>query len=74
MKQTVFNYTKKDGSKRDVDVMIMVDSETYVSGIDFTLLTKEEQKEVAHIQMDYEEKLKPYMKAYRKFLREGMEV
>ena len=67
-----FKYTKKNKEQRDCDVMILVDSENYIDGIDFTKLTEAEQKEVFKIQLEYEEKLKPYMKAYRKFLKEGI--
>jgi hypothetical protein len=73
MKEKRFIYTKKNGERKSYDVMVIADGPDYLAGIDFNKLTEEEAKEVMNIQKEYEEKLKPYMKAYRNFIKENIE-
>lgn len=73
MKNKKFNYKKKNGEVNNYDVMIIADSPDYLAGIDFTKLTNEEVEEVSKIQEEYEAKLKPYMKAYRSFIKENIQ-
>lgn len=73
MKEKRFNYTKKNGERKSYNVMVIADGPDYLAGIDFNKLTEEEVEEVKSIQREYEEKLKPYMKAYRNFIRENIE-
>jgi hypothetical protein len=73
MKIKEFNYKKKNGEQRKAEVVVLVDSENYLEGIDFTKLTQDERSEVVRIQAEYEEKIKPFIsKAFRKFLKEGI--
>jgi 2-oxo-4-hydroxy-4-carboxy--5-ureidoimidazoline (OHCU) decarboxylase len=67
-----FNYKKKNGEERKVNVMVLNEQQDSIAGIDVTRLTEKEGQEVFNIQKEYEEKLKPFMKAYRKFLKEGI--
>lgn len=73
MKNKKFKYTKKDGNVDVYDVMILADSPDYLAGIDLKKLSNEEIQEVIKIQEEYEQKLKPYMKAYRSFIKENIE-
>jgi hypothetical protein len=73
MKEKRFTYTKKNGERKSYDVMVIADGPDYLAAIDFNKLTEEEAKEVMNIQKEYEEKLKPYMKAYRNFIKENIE-
>lgn len=72
MKIEGFNYRKKDGEQRTVDLLLLQEDESHIAGIDFTKLSEDEKNKVVAIQQQYEDDLKPFMKAYRKFLKDGI--
>ena len=74
MKIKDFTYEKKDGKVNDYEVMMLNETETHVAGIDLKKLSEDEAKAVKSIQEDYEEKLKPFMKAYRSFIKENIQA
>jgi hypothetical protein len=72
MKVKEFNYIKKDGKKNNYKIMILNEDVKHINGIDFNKLKIEEIKMIESIQNEYEQKLKPYMKAYRSFIKENI--
>lgn len=75
MKLFKFDYTKKDGSKSEREVMVLHSADSYVDGVDFTHLTEKEKTQVMSIQLQYELEMKPFMKkGFRRFLKEGMAI
>lgn len=73
MKIKDFAYQKKNGEVSDYSLMILNETDTHVAGIDFKKLSEEEGRQVKLIQEEYEEKLKPFMKAYRNFIKENIQ-
>jgi len=72
MKITKFNYTKKNGENNDYEVLILKEDKEHIAGIALNKLSEDEIKEVKKIQKEYEEKLSPFLKAYRMFLIDGI--
>mgnify|MGYP006304192995 CR=1 FL=1 len=69
-----FNYTKKNGEKKEYDLLVLKESETYLAGIDLNKLTEKEKEELFVIQQEYEEKTKPFVnKGFRNFIKENIE-
>lgn len=71
MKIRDFKYRKKSGEEGEYSVMVLNETETHLAGIDFNKLSEDEVAKVKSIQEEYEDKLKPYMKAYRSFIKES---
>ena len=74
MKIKDFTYQKKDGKVDDYSVMILNETETHLGGIDFKKLSEEETTNLKVIQEEYEKKLKPFLKAFRSFIKENIKV
>lgn len=70
MKIKDFKYKKDAEEEKEYNLLVLEEDEKYMSGINFRYLTEEEQEKVKKIQEDYEAALKPYMKSFRKFLKE----
>ena len=74
MKIKDFKYKKKDSDEiKDYNLLILKEDKEHVSGIDLNKLDKEEIAKIKSIQEEYEEKLKPFMKAFRTFLIENIQ-
>ena len=73
-KQTTFQYKKSEAEEpKSYNLLILNEDDLSISGISFDYLTPKEQEEVLKIQLDYTEKMKPFVnKAYRKFLKDKM--
>lgn len=69
MKIKNFKYNKEDETK-EYELLILESTDKYISGISLNYLKEEEKNDLKRIQQKYEEDLKPYMKAFRKFLNE----
>jgi len=67
-----FKYEKKNGEKGDYNLIVLNDGNEYISGIDLNKLSEEDQGKVKDIVEEFEGKLKPFMKAYRKFIVENI--
>ena len=72
MKRYSFLYEKKDGQQSEYDLMILNSTPERFYGIDLNKLSEDEQKQVIEIQEKYEEDMKPFMKAYRQFIKENI--
>lgn len=72
MKLKEFTYKKKDGKISDYNLMILNETPDHMMGIDLNKLSEEEVSEIKNIQEEYEKKIKPYMKAYRNFIKENI--
>ena len=72
MKRYNFLYEKKDGQQSEYDLMILNSTPERFYGIDLNKLSEDEQKQVIEIQEKYEEDMKPFMKAYRQFIKENI--
>lgn len=72
MKIRDFRYRKKNEEEGDYSVMILNETDTHLAGIDLKKLSEGEVAEVKAIQEEYESQLKPYMKAYRSFIKERL--
>jgi len=70
MKIKDFKYKKDAEEEKEYNLLVLEEDEKYMSGINLSYLTEEEQEKVKKIQEDYEAALKPYMKSFRKFLKE----
>jgi len=68
-----FKYQKKNGEVNDYSLMILNETDTHLAGIDFNKLSVEEVEEVKKIQKEYEDKLNPYLKAFRNFIKENIQ-
>ena len=63
-----FKYEKKEGEIKSYTLLVLNEDGKHRSGIELTLLSKEEQDEVVKIQQEYEKKIEPFVKkAYRSF-------
>jgi len=67
-------YNKKDGSKRNVNLLVLENNQNHVSGIDIELLSQEEKAELKKLNDDYWNNIKKFMGvSYRQFIKEGFE-
>lgn len=69
MKISKFKYKKEDETK-EYELLILESNDKHISGINLDYLNEEEKDVLLKLQKKYEEDLKPFMKAYRKFLNE----
>lgn len=62
-------YQKDSGASgaRNIEVLVLENGISDIKGIDLTLLSDSEKKEVKEKRMRHEEEMKPYMKAFRHF-------
>jgi len=67
-----FRYKKKDGSEDEYNLAILNEGAEYLVGIDMNKLNEWEQKAFTAMMEKFDEDLKPYMKAYRKFIIENI--
>lgn len=72
MKVKEFRYKKDDGFE-DRKLFVLYEDKEYLKGIDLNKLSDSESKILEALQQEYEEKLKPFYKAYRQFKKEKME-
>lgn len=74
MKRHRFKYTKKkDGETSEYNLIVTSSAGgIHFAGVDLNKLTESEKSEVINIQRRYEEDMKPFMKAYRMFLKENI--
>lgn len=68
MKQMKFTYLR-EGAFKEYEVLMLKDMGTAIEGLSIKGLPKEEVEKIVEIQRQYEEALAPYMKYYRKFLK-----
>jgi len=74
MKIKEIKYRKKDGEEiKDYNLLVLKEDKEYIAGIDLNKLNEEETAKIKSIQEEYEEKLKPFMKAYRNFIVENIQ-
>lgn len=69
MKLREFNYTREDGAKKTYSLLVLKEDTTSLEGISLRDLKEEDREKVIAIYKEFEEKLNPYMKNYRKFLK-----
>lgn len=75
MKIVEMNYTKKStGEKTKRNVMLMHNTKEYIDTIDLTKLDEDDIRTVMSAQKDYEESLAPFMKHFRRFSKDSMEI
>lgn len=75
MKIMEMNYTKKTtGEKTKRNVMLVNNTKDYIDTIDLTSLDKDDIKTVMSAQKAYEESLAPFMKNFRRFSKDSMEI
>lgn len=72
MKTKKFNYKKKNGKEDNYDLIILNENSDYISGIDLNKLNDDEKIKVVAVVEKFEEELKPFMKAFRKFIVENI--
>lgn len=72
MKRYKFLYEKANGDQNEYDLMITNSTPDRFYGIDLNKLTAEEKVQVLEVQEEYEEKMKPFMKAFRQFIKENI--
>ena len=72
MKIKEFRY-KKDDDFEDRKLFVLYEDKEYLKGIDLEKLKDSEVKILETIQQEYEEKIKPFYKAYRQFKKDKME-
>jgi hypothetical protein len=66
----------KEGTteEKGYELLILNKDETHENGIALNYLKEDERNAVLELQRKYEEELKPFMKAYRSFLKKGIKV
>ena len=66
------NYLKAAQEKpQEYEMLVLEETDTSIFGLSLKELSEKEIEEVKQIQIDYTERIKPYVKkAYRKFLKE----
>lgn len=69
MKEKLFKYKKKDEVK-SYNILVLNESDLHFSGISYEGMTEKDVKELKQIQLEYEDKLKPFMEHFRKFKKE----
>jgi hypothetical protein len=67
-----FNYKKKNGEESEYKLAVLNASTDYIVGIDLNKLDEDEKVTLTALLEDFDEKLKPFMKAYRKFITENI--
>ena len=68
MKIKSFTYFKeKENITKAYKVLAIKEESAFLEGISLNDLTEEKQKEVIDIYKEFEEKLQPFMKQYRRF-------
>lgn len=72
MKRYKFLYEKANGDQNEYDLMITNSTPDRFYGIDLNKLNEEEKEQAIAIQEEYEEKMKPFMKAFRQFIKENI--
>jgi len=72
VKRYNFLYEKANGEQNEYDLMITNSTLDRFYGIDLNKLSEEEKTQVIAIQEEYEEKMKPFMKAFRQFIKENI--
>ena len=74
MKLKEFVYTKKDGKKKNYEVLVLSETDIDIVGISLNALSDEERKIVKDMFQEFNEELEPYTKkAFRKFLKNGIQ-
>jgi hypothetical protein len=69
MKIHEFMYHKSDGLTKSYNVIPLKEDSTYIEGISIGDLNEEDATKVKKIFLEFESKLNPYMKNYRKFTK-----
>lgn len=69
MKIRLFRYLKEAKEEKDYELMVIKEYDTALEGISMHDMTKADKEKVLAVQKQYEEALEPYMKYYRKFLK-----
>lgn len=73
MNRIKFKYRKKESEEeKEYNVIVTTKGPSHFAGFDLNKLTEEEAEELKNIQKEYEQKLKPYFKAYRQFIKENV--
>lgn len=73
MKIEEFRYRKKDSDEvNDYSLLVLNENSSHMAGIALNKLTEEEKAVLLSIQETYELKKKPFMKAYRSFIRDNI--
>ena len=69
MKTKSFKYLKEGAEPKEYSLLVLNSSDTHDYGIAMNYLNEDEVKVLLDIQSKYEEALKPFMKAYRNFIK-----
>jgi 2-oxo-4-hydroxy-4-carboxy--5-ureidoimidazoline (OHCU) decarboxylase len=73
MRLRKFDYKKEStGEASTREVLVLQESKELVEGIDLGKLDGWERKSLMAIQEEYEKKMKPFIKAYRRFKKENV--
>jgi hypothetical protein len=67
-----FAYQKEDGTRKDYTVLKVKEDATSIEGLSMRDLPEADKAKVIAIYEEFEAKLKPYMKNWRKFLKARM--
>ena len=67
MNRMKFMYESKNGSKSERDVIVFHNYPDSIHGIDLNSLKPEEQEKAIKIMEKFDEDIKPYYSAFRKF-------
>jgi division protein CdvB (Snf7/Vps24/ESCRT-III family) len=67
-----FKYKKKSGEIDEYKLVTLNESTDYIVGIDMNKLDEEEKEHLEAIMEKFSEDIKPFMKAYRKFIVENI--
>lgn len=72
MKRVKFVYFKEDEGAKEYDVLSIKDMERYIEGFSVKGMDPVELQKLLDIQEKYEKALEPYMKYYRKFIKDRL--
>lgn len=72
MKLREFTYQKEDGTTKAYKLLKIKEDATSMEGLSVAELTEEDKAKVIAIYDEFEEKLKPFMKNWRKFIKARM--
>lgn len=73
MKIKTFTYYKeKEGTSKEYRVLTVKEDDTYIEGVSLLGLTEDQQNEVMDIYLEFEKKLQPFMKEWRKFKKSAV--
>ena len=72
MKKKEFKYKKKSGETNEYNLLVLNENSTHISGIDLSKLDNQKKQELEKIQLEYEEKLSPFMNSFRNFIKENI--